>query len=79
MAVAPSSEALTELNKALDVNKSSSLAHYRIADIFFTQRNYQSAANEFREALNGDGIRGYRQSAPPSSLEARDTRGLRYK
>ncbi len=49
------SEALTELNKALDVNKNSSLAHYRIADIFFTQRNYQSAANEFREALNGDG------------------------
>src|SRR5579859_2916271 len=49
------SEALTELNKALDVNKSSSLAHYRIADIFFLQRNYQSAANEFREALNGDG------------------------
>ena len=49
------SEALTELNKALDVNHNSSLAHYRIADIFFTQRNYQSAANEFREALNGDG------------------------
>jgi tetratricopeptide (TPR) repeat protein len=49
------SEALTELNKALEVNKNSSLAHYRIADIFFAQRNYQSAANEFREALNGDG------------------------
>jgi hypothetical protein len=49
------SEALTELNKALDVNHNSSLAHYRIADIFFMQRNYQSAANEFRESLNGDG------------------------
>ncbi len=49
------SEALTELNKALEVNRNSSLAHYRIADIFFMQRNYQSAANEFREALNGDG------------------------
>lgn len=49
------SQALTELNKALDVNHNSSLAHYRIADIFFMQRNYQSAANEFREALNGDG------------------------
>jgi peptidase M1-like protein len=48
-------QALTELNKALDVNRNSSLAHYRIADIFFLQRNYQSAANEFREALNGDG------------------------
>ncbi|HZS25738.1 MAG TPA: M1 family aminopeptidase [Candidatus Angelobacter sp.] len=49
------SQALTELNKALEVNHSSSLAHYRIADIFFMQRNYQSAANEFRESLNGDG------------------------
>ena len=39
----------------MKVNKNSSLAHYRIADIFFAQRNYQSAANEFREALNGDG------------------------
>jgi hypothetical protein len=48
-------QALTELNKALEVNRNSSLAHYRIADIFFLQRNYQSAANEFREALNGDG------------------------
>ncbi len=49
------SGALTELNKALEVNRNSSLAHYRIADIFFLQRNYQSSANEFREALNGDG------------------------
>jgi len=49
------SQALTELNKALEVNRNSSLAHYRIADIFFLQRNYQSAANEFREALNAAG------------------------
>ncbi len=47
-------EALTEFNKALAINKNSSLAHYRIADVFYLQRNYQSAANEFREALNGD-------------------------
>ncbi len=47
-------EALTEFNKALEVNKSSSLAHYRIAEIFYLQRNYQSAANEYREAINGD-------------------------
>ena len=47
-------EALAEYNKALEVNKSSSLAHYRIAEIFYIQRNYQSAANEYREALNGD-------------------------
>ncbi len=75
------SEALTELNKALDVNKNSSLAHYRIADIFFMQRNYQSAANEFRESLNGDGEAcGPRSGAtscwarsliPPASVSAR--------
>ena len=47
--------ALSEFNKALDVNKNSSLAHYRIADVFFLQHNYQAAANAYREALNGDG------------------------
>jgi len=46
--------ALTEYGRALEVNRYSSLAHYRIAEAFFLQRNYQSAANEFREALNGD-------------------------
>jgi tetratricopeptide (TPR) repeat protein len=48
-------EALKEYNKALDENKQSSLAHYRIAEVFFLQRNYQSAANAYRESLNGDG------------------------
>lgn len=47
-------EALREYQKALDVTRNSSLAHYRVAEIFFLQNNYQSAANEFREALNGD-------------------------
>jgi aminopeptidase N len=47
-------EALKEYQKALDVNRSSSLAHYRVAEVFMLQNNYQSAANEFREALNGD-------------------------
>jgi aminopeptidase N len=47
--------ALSEFNKALDVNKNSSLAHYRIAEVFFLQRNYQAAANAYRECLNGDG------------------------
>jgi tetratricopeptide (TPR) repeat protein len=48
-------EALKEFQKALDANKNSSLAHYRIAEVFFLQKNYQSAANEYRESLNGDG------------------------
>lgn len=47
-------EALKEYQKAIDFNRNSSLAHYRIAEVFFLQNNYQSAANEFREALNGD-------------------------
>ena len=49
------SAALTEFNKALDLNKNSSLAHYRIAEIFFLQRNYQSSANAYRSAIDGDG------------------------
>ncbi len=47
-------EALREYQKALDVNRNSSLAHYRVAEVFFLQNNYQSAANAFREAVNGD-------------------------
>ncbi len=47
-------EALKEYQKALDVNHSNSLAHYRVAEIFFLQANDQSASNEYRESLNGD-------------------------
>jgi len=47
--------ALAEFNKALDANKNSSLAHYRVAEVFFLQHNYQAAANAYRESLNGDG------------------------
>ncbi|MBV9145058.1 MAG: tetratricopeptide repeat protein, partial [Acidobacteria bacterium] len=48
-------EALKEYQKALDANHNSSLAHYRIAEVFYLQKNYQSAANAYRESLNGDG------------------------
>jgi aminopeptidase N len=47
-------EALQEYQKALTTNRTSSLAHYRIAEVYKLQNNYQSAANEFREALSGD-------------------------
>jgi hypothetical protein len=47
-------DALREFQKALDTQRNSSMAHYRVAEVFFLQHNYQSAANEFREALNGD-------------------------
>jgi tetratricopeptide (TPR) repeat protein len=49
------SGALAEFNKALDINKNSSFAHYRIAEVFFQQRNYQSSANSYRASINGDG------------------------
>ncbi len=47
-------EALKEYQRALDTQRNSGLAHYRVAEVFFLQHNYQSAANEFREALNGE-------------------------
>jgi hypothetical protein len=47
-------DALKEYQKAIEVNRGSSLAHYRVAEVFFLQNNYQSAANEYREAINGD-------------------------
>jgi len=54
MEVGEFGEALKEYQKALDVNRNSSLAHYRVGELFFLQNNFQSAANEFREVLSGD-------------------------
>jgi aminopeptidase N len=47
-------EAVKEYQKALDVQRNSSLAHYRIGELYFLQATWQSAANEFREAIQGD-------------------------
>ncbi len=47
--------AISEYQKALDSNRGSSLANYRLAEVFMMQKNYQSAANSFRDALRGDG------------------------
>jgi tetratricopeptide (TPR) repeat protein len=47
-------DALKEYQKALETTRNSSLANYRIAEIFFLQQNWQAAANSFREVLNGD-------------------------
>jgi tetratricopeptide (TPR) repeat protein len=47
-------EALKEYQRALDTRKNSSMAHYRVAEVFFLQQSWQSASNEFREALQGD-------------------------
>jgi tetratricopeptide (TPR) repeat protein len=47
-------DALKEYQKALETNRTSSLAHFRIAETYFLQSNYQASANEFREVQNGD-------------------------
>ena len=47
--------AIAEYQKALDADRGSSLADYRLAEVFLMQKNYQSAANSFRDALRGDG------------------------
>jgi tetratricopeptide (TPR) repeat protein len=54
MELAEYGDALKEYQKALETTRNSSLAHFRIAEVNFQQGSYQQAANEFREALNGD-------------------------
>ena len=54
MEVGEYADALKEYQKALENNRNSSMAHYRVAEVYFMQNNYQSAANSFRDALNGD-------------------------
>jgi aminopeptidase N len=47
-------EAIRAYDDALKLSPKSSLIHFRLAEVFYEQFNLQSAANSFREALNGD-------------------------
>lgn len=47
-------EAIQEYQRALDVAPTNSLAHFRMGEAMFYQKNYQAAANAFRAALGGD-------------------------
>ncbi|NWG12354.1 MAG: tetratricopeptide repeat protein [Acidobacteria bacterium] len=47
-------EAIRAYEAALKINPRKSLVHFRLAEVFFEQFNLQSAANSFRDALNGD-------------------------
>ena len=47
-------DAVKEYRKALETQRNSSLAYYRIAEVEFLQNMFQQSANDFREALNGD-------------------------
>ncbi len=45
---------LDACQKILQINPRESLAHYRIGEILLQEYSYQRAANEFRDALNGN-------------------------
>ena len=47
-------EAVRAYDEALKLSSRRSLVRYKLGEIFFEQYNLQSAANSFREALNGD-------------------------
>ena len=47
-------DAIQEYQRALDLQPNNSLAHFRLAEAMFYQKNYQAAANAFRSALDGD-------------------------
>ena len=46
--------AISQYQRAIEFDKRASLAFYRVGEVFLEQRSTQSAANSFREALNGD-------------------------
>ena len=48
------SGAIAEYQKALGVDRGSALANYRLAEVYYAQKNYQAAANSFRDCLRGD-------------------------
>ncbi len=47
-------DAVRAYEAALKLNPHRSLAHFRMAEVFYEQFNLQSSANSFRDALNGD-------------------------
>lgn len=44
-------DAVTQYQKALSIQPNRPLANFRMGEAFFAQKNYQAAANAFREAL----------------------------
>jgi aminopeptidase N len=47
-------DAIQEYQHALELQSNNSLAHFRLGEAMFYQKNYQAAANAFRSALDGD-------------------------
>src|SRR5205823_6242028 len=46
-------DAVTQYQRALAIQPNRSLANFRMGEAFFYQKNYQAAANAFRESLQG--------------------------
>ncbi|HEV2289774.1 MAG TPA: M1 family aminopeptidase [Candidatus Acidoferrales bacterium] len=53
-------EAIQQYQQALSIQSNNSLADFRIGEAFFYQKNYSSAADSFRSALDGDLAPSYR-------------------
>ena len=47
-------DSIQKYQAELQLNPKNSLAHFRLGELFLDQHNFQSAANEFKEALKGD-------------------------
>lgn len=47
-------DTLEKYQEALKTEPRSSLIHFRMGEIYLSQRSYTNAANQFRESLNGD-------------------------
>ena len=47
-------DTVEKCQEILKANRSDSLAHFRLGEIHFKDRNFQFSYNEFREALNGN-------------------------
>jgi tetratricopeptide (TPR) repeat protein len=47
-------DAIKQYQNALKLNPISSLAHYRLAEAYYQEQNWQNAADEYRQAMNGD-------------------------
>jgi TonB family protein len=48
------SDLIQKYAQQIEANPRNSRAHYELGEIYLGQGNYQNAANEFRQALNGD-------------------------
>jgi len=47
-------EAIKQYQAVLEINKNSSLAHYRLGEVYLKLHNFNAAMEEFRAALGGD-------------------------